>query len=166
MEISTKVRRSEGSRTSNPSRRAKAAGVVATAAAALLTGAPLASAAPALAPRNFEVILRHSSGTIVGHITGNLTWSTSGRTVTFSNQTLAVKTGECVDVAYAGYQGNTRVTQIWQLTDRCTSTPIADFPLPTDVPGGILQVNISLTDVDHKNRESVACPKDQSVCHS
>jgi hypothetical protein len=166
MGISTKVRRSAGPRTGNPSRRVKTAAVLAAAAATIVAGAPLANAAPALAPAGFEVIVRHSSGTIVGHITGNLSWSTSGRTVTFSNQTLAVKTGECVDVAYAGYQGNTRVTGIWEIRGACLTGTIDDFPLATDVPGGIQQVNITLTDVDHRNKASVACRKDQSVCHA
>lgn len=155
MGISTRTRR-------NPGRRGKAVAVVAAAAAAIVAGAPVATAAPS----GFEVIVRHSSGTIVGHLTGNLSWSTSGRTVTFSNQALTVKSGECVDVAYAGYQGNTRVTDIAEVRGACLTGTIGDFPLATDVPGGIQQVNITLTDVEHRNKASIACRKDQSVCHA
>lgn len=116
------------------------------------------------APSSFDVVVQHSSGVIVGHIEGNLAWSSSGRTVTFTNQTLAVKTDECVNVGYAGYQGNTLVAGPVGLDWVCESVPIADFSLSTSVPGGIHQVNIQLTDSVHKNKASKACRKTDSVC--
>ncbi|MEU4247088.1 hypothetical protein AB0F15_06720 [Amycolatopsis sp. NPDC026612] len=151
----------------------KVTAVAAAAAAAVLAGAPAAGAAPATvaAPSGFDVSVHHASGTLVGRVQGNLSWSTSGRTVIFTNQQLYVRDGECVRGAYAGYQSNTRVTGIPGFeTCRPGSTPLPDLTLPTDVPGGIQHVIIDLTDVTHDPnggaRASDDCWKSESVCRS
>jgi hypothetical protein len=116
------------------------------------------------APSSFDVVVKHSSGVIVGRLTGNLAWSSSGRTVMFTNQVLSVKTGECVTANSAGYQGNTVVAGPYTVPKACYSAPVDDYSLPSTVVGGIHQVNIQLIDYYHGNKASVACRRTASAC--
>ncbi|SDJ26631.1 hypothetical protein SAMN04488074_101933 [Lentzea albidocapillata subsp. violacea] len=125
-----------------------------------VTTAGTASAAPS----SFDVVVKHSSGVIVGRLTGNIAWSSSGRTVMLTNQYLSVKTGECVEGAFAGYQGNTVVAGPATLAPQCASTPVGDVSLGTTVVGGIHRANIQLIDYVHRNKASVACHRTASVC--
>lgn len=133
-------------------------------AAAVATGTAGVAAA---APSGFDVPVYHSSGTLVGRVQGNLTWSTSGRTVSFTSQQLYVRDGECVYLVYAGYQGNTLLVASDKLK-ACGpgSGGSPNVSLSTDVPGGIQHVIIELTDVAHGNKASDDCFKTESVCRS
>jgi hypothetical protein len=163
MGTSTKVRR-RGS-----GHRVKAVAAVAAAVtAAVLAGAPAATAGTATvaAPSSFDVPLYHSSGTLVARLQGQLAWSTSGRTVSFTGQQLYVRTGECVKLVYAGYQSNTLVAAS-DPVDFCeASWLLGDRTLSTDKPGGIQHVIIELTDVAHGNKASGDCWKSESLCRS
>jgi hypothetical protein len=165
--VSTQVRRRD-----NAGRfgRVKAAAVVTAAAAAtVLALAPTASAAVE-APAGFDVTVSHASGTLVARLQGNLAWSTSGRTVSFTGQQLFVKADECVHVAYAGYQSNTLVTSFNEF-NACGpgSGGFENRSISTDKPGGIQHVIIELTDTTHGApgaKASDDCWKSESVCRS
>ncbi len=147
----------------------KVTAVAAVAAAAVLAGAPAAGAAPATvaAPSGFFVPLWHSTGTEVAEFSGAMSWSTSGRTVSFTDQHLYVKDGECVYIVYAGYQSNTLVAASDKIK-ACGPGNGAwpDGSLATDKPGGIQHVIIELTDVTHGNKASDDCWKSESECRS
>lgn len=129
---------------------------VVVAVAAGFTG--VASAAPS----NFTVNVYHSSGTLAMAISGNIGWSTSLRTVTFSNMQLYVRSGERATVTFNAYQGDTVVD--WaRLDDVRQSVPVANTSL-TSGPGGVQRVIIRLYDLDHVINEYAHCYQTASVC--
>jgi hypothetical protein len=155
---STQGRRRGVAGTASRFRRVKAvAAVTAAAAAAVLTVAPTASATVEMLPPGFGVDVHHSSGTLVGNLEGDLYWSTSYRTVSFSNQHFYVRPGECMYVVYAGYQNNNLVAKSPKYKECGRDGAWAAKSISTDTPGGIQTVIIELTDVEHGNKASNNC---------
>lgn len=118
--------------------------------------------AASAAPSGFTVNLYHSSGTLAMAISGNMSWSTSLRTVTFSNMQLYVRSGEVATVTWNAYQGDT-VVDSKILSNVGGSTPIANTSL-TSGPGGVQRVIIRLYDVDHQINRYAHCYQVASVC--
>ncbi|WP_410643631.1 hypothetical protein [Amycolatopsis sp. lyj-346] len=130
--------------------------MTAAAAAAVLTVAPTASATVEVPP-GFSVQVYHSSGTLVGSLSGDMFWSTSFRTVSFTNQHFYVRTGECMYVVYAGYQNNNLVAKSPKYKECGRDGAWASKTISTDTPGGVQTVIIELTDVEHGNKASNNC---------
>lgn len=133
-------------------------GVVLMAMAALVaTTTGVASAATGYAVNVF-----HSSGTLATSGNGNLTWSTSRRTVSVTTPSLYVRAGEWADVTWSGRQGNSQVTDTyWVAEDRrgkgSYTVPIAPFAMSTATPGGIEFVRITVRDIDHQIVRTADC---------
>lgn len=113
------------------------------------------------APSNFTVNVNHSSGTLAMAISGNLSWSTSLRTVTFSNMQLYVRSGEHATVTWQAYQGDTLVDSL--ILEDGFSGPVVNSSL-TSGPGGIQRVIVRVYDVDHVINEYAHCYQTASVC--
>ncbi|MFJ1767876.1 hypothetical protein ACIOD2_46670 [Amycolatopsis sp. NPDC088138] len=130
--------------------------MAATAAAAFLAVAPTASATMKFPPGPW-VEVYHSSGTLVGRLHGDMNWSASLRTVTFSPQDFYVRAGECVYVVYGGYQNNNLVAKSPKYKECGRDGAWSAKSISTDTPGGIQTVIIELTDVEHGNKASNNC---------
>lgn len=140
-----------------------AAAIVATATAGV------ASAAPA----GYTINVNHSTGALATSLSGDLGWSSSLKTVTFTG-TLFVKAGECITITAVGYQGSTAVTDPFVYPSpghkACAdqgvnvSGSIGSHGLTAKVPGGVQRVLIRLTDVDHEIGHYANCFQNASVC--
>ncbi|MFJ8957982.1 hypothetical protein ACIRG5_01275 [Lentzea sp. NPDC102401] len=134
-------------------------GVALAAVTALVaTTGGVASAATA----GYYVAAKHSSGRVAASSGGDLTWSSSLRTVTISNAYFSVIAGEWGDVSWQGYQGNTEVDSgTWKELDQRglggRTVNYKPFTLTADVPGGITNVRITVRDIDHQVVAKVHC---------
>jgi hypothetical protein len=138
-------------------RIALALGVV---AAVAVTTAGVSSAAPAA----FTVAVKHSSGTVATSLSGHMRWSTSLKTVTLTDMSLYVRSGEHATMTFGGYQGTTLVTPLFRLDDQHASTPVGGISLTASVPGGVQHVIIRLYDDQHVISEYANCFQAASVC--
>jgi hypothetical protein len=129
--------------------------------------------AASAAPSGYTVNVHHSSGALATSLSGNLSWSTSLKTVTFTG-TVFVKAGECVTVTAVGYQGSAKVTGTYAypspghkacaLDGVNVTESIGTHSLTATVPGGIDHVVIRLTDYDHDISHYANCYQNASVC--
>jgi hypothetical protein len=138
--------------------------VLMTMAALVTTTTGVASAATGYAVNVF-----HSSGALATSGNGNLTWSTSRRTVSVTTPSLYVRAGEWADVTWSGRQGNTQVTDTyWVGQDQrgkgAATVPITPFSMSTATPGGITFVRITVRDIDHQIVRTADCYYYMSSC--
>ncbi|WP_410640259.1 hypothetical protein [Amycolatopsis sp. lyj-346] len=141
------------------------------ATAGLLTAtAGIASAAPT----KFSVAAVHGGGTGATAVsaTGNISWSSSLRTVTLSNVKVFMKGGECTYVQFFGYQGTTPMDSTpWYPAEpyRCPSSDavynLGTISLTTDRPGGINHMIAEAHDVSHYILGWTNCEVADSVCY-
>jgi hypothetical protein len=148
--------------------------ILARIGAALGTAAVVAVATTgvaAAAPSGFTVVVDHSTGGRAMAVTVTLSWSASGRTVTFGNVVHTISAGECASLTFAGFQGSTRVATYPEDMGLCPFPDGIDhgirwgnLSLTTSVPGGIDHVVIRLTDVNHVIGHYANCYRTASTC--
>jgi hypothetical protein len=145
-------------------------GVALVAVTALVSTAGVAAADVASAAAGtYKVNVNHSSGTLATSSQGNLTWSTSRRTVTISNASFYIKAGEWADVTWQGYQGNKLVHGgFWDAQDRRldtgTTVSYAPMSMSVDIPGGIEFVRIRVRDIYHEITSLKDCYYYMTTC--
>jgi hypothetical protein len=105
-------------------------------------------------PATFRVDVKHSTGGLAASTWGDISWSTSQRTVTISNARLFVRGGEKARVTWTAYQGSTQigggyVDELDQVGRPNFTRNYDPFHLTSTVPGGIDRVDISLYDDGH-----------------
>lgn len=141
-------------------------GAVLLAMAVLVT----TTAGVASAATGYAVNVNHSSGTLATSGNGNLTWSTSRRTVSVTTPSIYVRAGEWADMTWTGRQGNKAVTDMaWipavdQRGKGAATVPIAPFSLTTTTPGGIEFVRITVRDIEHQIVRTVDCRYNDTSC--
>ncbi|WP_330275744.1 hypothetical protein OG205_08780 [Lentzea sp. NBC_00516] len=105
-------------------------------------------------------------------MTGNLSWTSSLKTVTLSNVRTFYKAGECATLRIGGYQGSNLVTEEFGFQLRCASTSgdvtetFSPFGLTSGPPGGVQWVKIEITDDNHEITGYAYCYQSKSTCQT
>lgn len=122
------------------------------------------------APPGFKVDVNHSTGALATSTWGDLSWSSSLRTVTIANRGVFMRAGECYSLSITGFQGATKVTEAFTDSD-CATEGVNEtwnwpfsLSLTATVPGGIDHVIIRLTDTGHDIKHYNNCYQSASVC--
>jgi len=120
-------------------------------------------------PATFKVDVKHSSGVLATSTWGDISWSTSQRTVTISNSHLFVRSGEKAEVTWTAYQGQTQIGGGYVDKRDRVGLPnftrnYEPFTLTSTVPGGIDRVDISLYDDGHNILRWGFCRFSQPRC--